>query len=347
MADGAPDIQSPQAALKSNGKTTRTGNGAVAADANDEVSPPRKQIVFFVRHAESRWNRAQAEYGLVSMVWENDHGLSDDGRGQAEALRARLRSAFVEDSAKELPPNASEDLWLGALHKPDVVYSSPFTRALTTSIVGLKDILPEGKLVVMREAREQKNFGGADSTGVATGPDILARLEDEIRSLYEESCTAEQTEAALQTLREAHVDTSGVSDEWWGPFTGDAEGDLAERIQAFVERLRWTRGTAAGGGGGAAVVVGHSLFFRTIFNTYISKPEAIPLIGVAASLQTKLLPFCGVVGTRFEWDASGHPRIVEALPLLGTELPPVDFGVHASHMTGCVCGRGKVSCVIA
>eukprot|EP00408_Alexandrium_pacificum_P012283 CAMPEP_0171213864 /NCGR_PEP_ID=MMETSP0790-20130122/30866_1 /TAXON_ID=2925 /ORGANISM="Alexandrium catenella, Strain OF101" /LENGTH=263 /DNA_ID=CAMNT_0011679589 /DNA_START=45 /DNA_END=832 /DNA_ORIENTATION=- len=259
------------------------------------------------------------------MMWENDHGLSDEGRGQAEALRARLRGAFAGE-AREVPFNASEETWLAALLRPDVVYSSPFTRALQTSVIGLKDILPNGQdLVVMREAREQKNLGGADSTGVATGTAIPPRLEEELRGLYEASCTLEQAEAAVQQLREVRIDTSGVMDEWWGPLTGDAEGALAERIFGFVERLRWTRGRAAGGGGGAAVVVGHSLFFRTVFSTFILRPERVPLVGVAASLQTRLLPYCGVVGTRFEWDAAGRPQIVEAVPLVGTELTPADF----------------------
>mmetsp|Transcript_11238 Transcript_11238/g.30668 ORF Transcript_11238/g.30668 Transcript_11238/m.30668 type:complete len:287 (-) Transcript_11238:304-1164(-) len=286
------------------------------------------------------------------MLWENDHGLSDEGRGQAEALRARLRAARATEPVKELPVNASEELWLLALQKPDVVYTSPFTRALQTAVIGLKDILPGGTdLVVMREAREQKNFGGADSTGVAIGQGISVRLEEEIRSLYEASCTIEQTTSAVEDLRKVRLDTSGVCDEWWGPLTGDAEGDLQDRIEAFVEQLRWTRGVAAGGGGGAAVVVGHSLFFRTLFHAFLTKSEAVPFVGVAASLQTRLLPFCGVIGTRFEWDEAGRARIMEVVPLLGTELAPAELevlrGSAGSHVGGCVCGRGKTSCAIA
>mmetsp|Transcript_80941 Transcript_80941/g.241215 ORF Transcript_80941/g.241215 Transcript_80941/m.241215 type:complete len:337 (-) Transcript_80941:120-1130(-) len=326
---------------------------AAAAAGEEAADPPRKQVVFFVRHAESRWNRAQAEYGLVSMLWENDHGLSEWGRGQAEALRSRLRATLAKagDGVRELPAGAPEELWLAALLRPDVVYSSPFTRALQTAVIGLKDVFPRGTdLVVMREAREQKNFGGADSTGVATGAEIPVRLEEEMRGLYEASCTDKQTEAALQALREVRLDTSGVCDEWWGPLAGDAEGALLDRIQAFVERLRWTRGVAAGGGGGAAVVVGHSLFFRTVFSTFITRKDAIPLIGVASSLTTRVVPYCAVVGARFEWDDAGRPRIVEAMPLLGTELLPADVdarGSHLSQVSGCVCGRGKAECTIA
>lgn len=330
----------------------KEGDVAAGSDSNDGLPP--EQLVFFVRHAESRWNRAQAEYGLVSMMCENDHGLSDDGRAQAEALRARLRTAFPPRQVKQLPPNAPADLWLGPLLKPDIVYSSPFTRTLSTAVIGLKDILPgNNELVLMREAREQKNIGGADSTGVATGDEIAGRLESEIRSLYGGTCTPEQIEAAVQSLAEVQLDTSSVKDEWWGPLTGDAEEDLLNRIQAFVERLRRTRGEAAGGGGGAAVVVGHSLFFRTLFNTFLANADGrgrpIGAPDVDASLRLRVLPFCGVVGTRIRWDAHGWARIVEAVPLLGTELAPASgVGVSNPLVSSCVCRQGKNdSCSIA
>lgn len=321
---------------------------------------PRRQLVFFVRHAESRWNRAQADYAPISMFWENDHGLSEEGRLQAEELRRRVATAGQrappEAASNNGCQNMAEAYWLRHFLQPDVVYCSPFTRAICTACIGLQDILPHGKeLVLMREAREQKNLMGADSTGIATGEDIPPRIEAELSQLYE-AAGEESQRRAVEDFRAVRVDVAGVCEEWWGGLAGDGEEEIHERIAALAARLRATRGSLPGGGG-TTVLVGHSLFLRTVFQTFLGEAaHKWDAPWVAESLKVHVLPLCGVVATCFEWDEAGSARIVAAAPVLGTRLthaepipsatslPLASIQRGPLHITGCVCARKGAEC---
>eukprot|EP00429_Kryptoperidinium_foliaceum_P047878 CAMPEP_0176110114 /NCGR_PEP_ID=MMETSP0120_2-20121206/55291_1 /TAXON_ID=160619 /ORGANISM="Kryptoperidinium foliaceum, Strain CCMP 1326" /LENGTH=342 /DNA_ID=CAMNT_0017444315 /DNA_START=68 /DNA_END=1096 /DNA_ORIENTATION=+ len=326
---------------------------------------PRRQTVFFVRHAESRWNRAQADYALMSMMWENDHGLTEDGRRQAEELRRRLGSArdLLASGAEGRVGGEAEAKWVHQLLNPDKVYSSPFTRAVSTASLALRDLVREDRpLVLLKEARESKNIGGADSTGVAVGQEIRDRVEDELRMLYEEDGETVQNEA-VEEFRRMALDVSDVEEPWWGGYLGDSEDHLHERIDALMSRLRQTRGSLPGGGG-VSVLVGHSLFFRSLFARHLGgAAEAEDLQWVEDSLQMYVLPFCGIVGATFEWDEVGNSRILEARPLLGTQLqvakpivtPPAIVASELQAREGgslqklvplyCACGRQGETCL--
>jgi len=320
------------------------------------MDTPSEQLVFFIRHAESRWNRAQANGDLISLLWENDHGLTEDGLRMAAALRQRIRA--TREAQKGAGGKAD---WASHFMSPDIVFSSPLTRALETTCVALKDVVASKGVVVMREAREQKNsFGSVDSTGVAVGERIRDRVQEDLRAVLEAACQGlgETPEAptdrdladareSLEALATLPLDTSGVEDEWWGPLTGDHESDLDERVQAFFGRLRLTRGTACSGGGGTAIVVGHSHFLRTVFGAHLADcPSMSPDSWRFNSLRKRVVPYCAVVGCRIRWDQDGQASIVEAVPLFGTELS-ADVG-SKTHGGGCVCGRGSVkdACVV-
>jgi len=347
---------------------------------------PSEQLVFFIRHAESRWNRAQASGDLIGLLWENDHGLTEDGLRMATALRQRIRAAREAPSGVDAKAE-----WARHFMRPDAVFSSPLTRALETTCLALKDVIATRGVVVMREAREQKNsIGSVDSTGVAVGERIRDRVQEDLRAVLEAACegTGETPEApadraladaweSLEALANLPLDTSGVEDEWWGPLSGDHEAigttemprevshhcreaveaprmafgrktDLDERVQAFFERLRLTRGTACRGGGGTAIVVGHSHFLRTVFGAHLA--DCPPMSSDSwkfNSLRKRVLPYCAVMGCRIRWDQDGQASIVEAVPLFGTELS-ADIPSKA-HGGGCVCGRGQIKdvCVVS
>ncbi|CAK0818320.1 unnamed protein product, partial [Prorocentrum cordatum] len=114
----------------------------------------------------------QASGDLIGLLWENDHGLTEDGLRMATALRQRIRAAREAPSGVDAKAE-----WARHFMRPDAVFSSPLTRALETTCLALKDVIATRGVVVMREAREQKNLGGADSTGVAVGAGIRERLE--------------------------------------------------------------------------------------------------------------------------------------------------------------------------
>lgn len=329
-------------------------NGQRHVHVETEPGQPHRRLVFLVRHAESRWNRAKAELGVLSMLCENDHGLSEKGLAQAQTLRSLLKEARISlDSASS---DQQEDPWLRRLLKPGVVYASPFTRAIETAVIGLRDILPNDRVELMREAREHKNFGGADSTGIAVGDAIFARVDEDLRYLYSGSCGPEHIDEAVEHLNRITLDSSNVCDEWWGPFTGDSEEDLRVRVDEFVNRLRQTPAEASVDEAGSVVVVGHSTFFRNLFQILLAQQtNTLPSMGdPALLLKFHPMPCCGVVGAWFEWDPKGRASIVEVMPLLGTQLAPVDLTAdgysarNKAHFSGCVCGRGKEQrCVLA
>lgn len=303
--------------------------GSAAArsmEAKEQPELPRRQLVFLVRHAQSRWNKAQEEMKLLDMMSENDHGLSGEGRVQAEKLRQRIEAAKADLNAAKLP----EDKWMRHFLEPEVVFSSPFTRSVSTACIGLRDLLPGGnQLVLMKEAREQKNIGGVDSTGVAVGAEIPVRVQADMELIYEET-EPEEREKALAAFQSVVMDATGVEEQWWGGLTGDSEDLIHERIRELVGRLRTTHGNLPGGGG-TAIVVGHSLFIRTLFRNFLREPDSVwervdePSVQVAMSLTTHVLPFCGVVGCLFEWDQDGVASIVEAVPFLDTSLRAADL----------------------
>lgn len=317
-------------------------------DEDGKPLPP-EQLVFFVRHAESRWNAAQASLSAVGMLCENDHGLSEEGKLQAEALREKVQAAKEKLLKAGTPQAAAPEDWERLLLDPDVVYSSPFTRALQTACIGLKELFPGScRLAVMREAREHKRLGGADSTGIACGEAIRDRVRDEIRYLYEneDADSDSKTKASVKDFDEIQLDTSSVVEEWWGPLMGESQEDMEDNIQNLMDRLRRTKGRLATGGG-AAVLVGHSLMIRSIFQ-YFMKPGAC---AHSATLRTKVIPCCGVVGVRIVWDEMGRPCIEDAMPMLGTVLAEPDFDEgkpRPPRGEGCMCGRGKAEqCVIS
>lgn len=299
---------------------------------------------------------------LLSMMAENDHGLSDEGRVQAEELRQRIADARTN---LKKTTNQLEGKWLRHLLKPDVVFASPFTRTVCTACIGLRDLLPEGnRLVLMKEAREQKNVGGADSTGVAVGEEIPPRVREDLQFIYQE-LDPQKRDRAFADFDSLEMDTSGVEEAWWGGITGDSEDLIHDRIKELINRLRTTRGNLPGGGG-SAMVVGHSLFFRTLLRTFLQEPVEAwqnledPYTQIAVSLTCHVLPYCGVVGCLFEWDKDGEARIVEALPFLDTklrtgDLPTTDLESDVkwpppqqSKFSGCVCSRkGMDGCVLS
>eukprot|EP00913_Durusdinium_trenchii_P016817 g15807.t1 len=217
----------------------------------------------------------------------------------------------------------------------------------------------------MREAREHKRLGGADSTGVACGQGIVQRLREELPVLYEERC---EQAVALQELEQIRIDTSSVEDEWqgirevctalhgeftrWGPMMGETFEEIDENLEALMKRLRRTKGSLVGGGA-VAVLVGHSYIIRTIFDAYLMKGASTQY----RSLRSKLVPCCGVVAARrppvdsIAWDEKGFPSIKEAMPLLQTKLEQPDpndpEGGHRA--SSCTCGRNKVDlpCVLS
>lgn len=281
----------------------------------------KSQYVFFVRHGQSRWNAAQESFDVLSMYWENDHGLSAAGRAQAEELRQRLAIARVESSNQE---------WTQRLCEPDAVFVSPFTRAIQTAALGLPDILSQRPLRVMKEAREQKSLGGADCRGVAVGEGIVKRARADLASLFYDQAARER---AVDEFDKLSVDTSDAREEWWND-TMDFGADVDEKLKRFLEKL------SKQPDGSSSVVVGHSYMFRTLFQKCMQKEAHMKHPSIGASLCGKVLPCCGVVGCKFEFSKNMY-EIRDVAVLAGTKLEPMEPDGWTRYFEGGCCGRAR------
>merc|ERR1740117_2057526 len=117
--------------------TPRQADDCSNENENETTQPTKNQVskkfIFLVRHGESRWNRAQGTGNVCGMLGESDHGLSDEGREQSENLRRLLANAKINLQCGKVP--GWERVWLERALNPDVIISSPFTRAMQTAVI--------------------------------------------------------------------------------------------------------------------------------------------------------------------------------------------------------------------
>lgn len=267
-------------------------------DSREALAP---RTIFFVRHGESSWNKAQSKLDLYEMGRQSDHPLSPAGREQAEAL-----NALIEKDAKTHERNAR-------ILRPDVVYVSPLTRAIQTAVIGLKKVLAEpglGELVLMANAREKQNFGGFDSKPMKIGSDVVRRTLDELVLLYKNE---DSIKGVVQAFKKLKFDAQEVQDVWWNDVSAESDGQVKARMEEFMAQLKYSPHRTI-------VVVGHSHFFRAIFKQFLSDDFKSKQESFARQLSTMKLSNCGVA--RLDLDPSittGGP-ITDVELVLGTKL---------------------------
>jgi len=294
------------------------GSGTVRAPEDNSAAATRViecQYLYFVRHAESRWNEAQRcgiLQGAYGMFRESNHGLSQEGRRQAEDLHHRILMARLDWEAGVMPQLEVE--WMSRFFNPNVVFSSPLTRAVETAFIALREVLAEtGQLVLLKATREQRSsYLANDNAGGAVGRAIAAHIQEDTRQLYE-GVDEELGEVVLDSLCRTQLDVTDVEEEWWSTAI-DTATDMRARINVFLGRLRSV------GNGASCVVVGHSYFFLRVFREYLNERAKRKRPKMAAYVREHLLPYCAVVGVKLEWSADGEASISSIVPLLGTTL---------------------------
>lgn len=291
-----------------------------------------ERYVFFVRHAESRWNAAQAAgvTGLYDMFCEGDHGLSEKGRVQAEELnRSFIEARNVISNSKR---SSWSSIWLQRLIQAETILSSPYVRAIETAVIGLQDIRSiNRKVIVTRDAREMRSsMLAVDCSSSAVGDQIKTRLSEDLEWIYAQAGKNEQGKALTMGLSE-QLDISDVQEEWC-PALAESVVDLDSRHAALLQRIE------SCSEGSSCIVVGHSYYFKRFFATYMSQGVHDQVPDVAASLEEHVVPQCAVVGMKIVFEDSGSPLIKEVAPLLGTNLKPpsvqgdpYSFGLCASR----------------
>lgn len=286
-----------------------------------------RRSVFFVRHGESVWNRAQSKLQLHEMARTTDHPLTKKGRDQAEGLCRRLGMVREtgEDSSAE-----------GMLH-PDVVYISPLTRAVQTAIIGLGPVLTQSgtspvEMVLMANAREKQNFGGLDTQSTKLGSLIVQNTLEETYSLYT-GASEGAAEAILDAFSKLRFDAEEVLDSWWCDTPLESSAQLKVRMHEFMCQLAFSPHRTI-------VVVGHSHFFREIMKTYISEEFRTKNKDFAKDLSTGKLMNCGVV--RVDLDphafAADAACLVDAELVLDTTLVKEENPCQNPCQSMCTCG---------
>eukprot|EP01065_Artemidia_motanka_P006003 TRINITY_DN1291_c0_g2_i1.p1 TRINITY_DN1291_c0_g2~~TRINITY_DN1291_c0_g2_i1.p1 ORF type:complete len:954 (+),score=225.97 TRINITY_DN1291_c0_g2_i1:53-2914(+) len=277
------------------------------------VTPHTLKTVFFVRHGESVWNRAQAQRNVVTMMSSTDHPLNDEGKSQALLLNKRLRAAIEDmrtrhrtgEEGPTSPPPADDDGRAEELLlRAQVVMSSPLTRAIQTALFGLQPVLRRrGRLQLCRNLRERRNFGGRDSSGTATGPEIM----DRARKYMSKLCGGDMRE--VERYMAVNFDTTEVVTKWWVDRKEDDDA-FGTRLTEFLRQLQYTQEERI-------IAVGHSHFFRSLFRAVLNQDAEC--VGVsAADLRRKKLENCGVAAVTFDF-ARENP-LTRAELILGTGM---------------------------
>mmetsp|Transcript_58522 Transcript_58522/g.136758 ORF Transcript_58522/g.136758 Transcript_58522/m.136758 type:complete len:325 (-) Transcript_58522:87-1061(-) len=301
-------------------------------------SESQHRYVFLVRHGKSRWNLAQEWYSPWGMFSENDHPLCPEGREQAEKLRLEAASeAKLQAMDGDLGHAAGGKLdLLQKFFEASVIITSPLTRAVQTACIGLQDrLLKVGELKLLKEAREQRNFGSADCTGVAVGADIKKRAVDELEGLYDKTDPKDvaRWEDTQKACDKFDWDVSGVEQEWWLNQSED-ESAVGQRIDTLLEEVRSLPS------GASAILVTHSQLIRCFFKRYADSPRR-GKPELESALESSLVPCCAVIGCRLEWDSEdARPRICSSVQVLG---PRVEVNPQDSYMesvfAGCCSGK--------
>ena len=205
------------------------------------------KTVYFLRHGESQWNDAQARRDPLGMFGKFDHALTAEGVAQAEGLAARILASSRFGAARRDFESAT------------AVYCSPLTRALQTALVALQGhpcLRARGAGITLVPACRELCYpvGGFDSLRGTNGREILKRVVRRARKVVSTQSLSPIVKGTVK------VDISETEGTWWGP---EGRRRVSDRLQSFVDRL-------VASDDDVIIVVGHSLFFRTVFDNFAS-----------------------------------------------------------------------------
>lgn len=163
--------------------------------------------IFLIRHGQSTFNAHHDATG--EDIGHVDAELTELGHRQAAEARVRM----------------------AALGRPDLVISSPLTRALQTTL----GIFGEAGVPVEVTCRHREQLD--HTCDIGRPPSVLA--------------------AAFPGLRFDHLD-----DPWWHSGPHDHRGLPVEPADLFAERVRGFAAWLAAHPSASVAVVGHGMFFR-------------------------------------------------------------------------------------
>lgn len=284
----------------------------------------RKRI-FLIRHAQSRWNEAQATRKYAG-IFAYDHPLTPEGARQALALRSSWQSsasALARKDGDHHDENEEygDEGWLRSFLQAHGLLCSPMTRALQTAVLALEGhpAADRGKMELLPSLRELKSRGGLDSVGKATGNGVLKRCEEKLIEVVGET-------KAKTALHKWAVDYDRVSSEWWTP-ADDADGDTeaTERVTDILNAARFLVSSQS------VIAVGHSGIFNSMCRKAVSnallESEESPVNG--QMLVNGKLSNASVLGLDVAFSSTGAASIVDARLLFNSSL--IDLSQNQSN----------------
>lgn len=289
-----------------------------------------RKHLFLIRHGESKWNAAKREKNVFKMVRQHDHPINEQGYRQAHALQVGLIHAVEEDKVRPNDPSKPRSL-MQTLLRAEALWASPLTRAVQTALVALEPLLrmPGKQLELKIYAREKKNWGGFDSTGIVCGSACGQRALAELRSISTtEVATEAEVTSKLSKLRLEPLETE--NNHWWSE-GAESDESLGERMQELLLQMQYSTAESI-------VLVGHSHFFRGFFQRYLHPSVHHRSPEMATELQSSSVPNCAVLHCQLDFGCS--PFVVTSVTQIhlaaGDDLPSKSSASRpaAAHMDG-------------
>ena len=292
----------------------KRGSGSSTTPGRENPFTSRSTM-YFLRHGESKWNQAQAQFDAIGMLSDVDHPLDAAGVKQCQEFNQTWKS-----EAQRREDSEATDADLDDFLSADAIYSSPLCRAAQTCLIALDGHPALGadatkpQLTLLSSAREVKKVGGMDTVGGHVGDAIL----DSVKAQTSAILGAEETETIMGHVE---VDPYDTMDAWWtGAEDRDNDKHMRARFYGFASSLRFSH--RSGLSDKPTIVVGHSLFLRE-FCTYFMDPDLADADPLAMKLtQFKLANAC-MVKLDLEFDDAALDeivRIVGVTPMFGMQF---------------------------
>jgi len=284
-----------------------------------------------------------AEEPAISVEMEKEKEKEKE-KEESEQVQAPRRSSMrrpsaqwlrkMRQSAPALMVLDQRQQYLRSFLQADVVYCSPLTRALQTALVLLEGhpALELGGLTLASSIREVKALGGMDSVGVEVGLGIWERLHEQLSARV----GPEHCDELMAPLSHGGFHIGDCDSQWWSPaasFEGNAEVD--ERVMDFLSLVRYCPHHTP-------IFVGHSLFFKALCSTRVSRmlDKNRPLLAERLGSQRLANATVLALTVVFTDDATGGgsvsagaagPKTDEAVILDADVLFGGSFAAHGHH----------------
>lgn len=302
-------------------RCSRRGSGSAETPGRENPFISRTSM-YFLRHGESEWNKAQANLDAIGMLSDVDHPLDAKGIAQCKDFNQKW-----QDEVKRREDGAPTDDEAGAgaadlddFLSADAIYSSPLCRAMQTCLIGLdghpalKADAAKPQVTCLSSAREVKKVGGMDTVGGHVGDDIL----DNAKAQTSRVLGHDEVDRMMGHIA---CDPYDAMDSWWTAGDDrDTDQDMMARFYSFVSSLRYSH--RSGLSNKPTIVVGHSLFMRE-FCTYFMDPDLADQDPIAMKLTRSKLANACMVKVDLEFDDAKMDeivRIVGVTPMFGLKF---------------------------